>query len=209
DGGQAGDEARVAAWQEAVAAFHLAVGYTLDPACVVMTGLPGTGKSTWARRLAPALRATVVRSDTERKRLAGLSPAARGGDALYSDEITEKTYEAVVASGCRVLGAGGSVVLDSTAPTAARRAQLLGVGGVGVVAWCKCAEATTLVRLRARALAGTDVSDADAGVYLALRERYEAPGRAEPVIVLDCDDPAHGGVDRVLGLLACECPISE
>lgn len=201
--------AGAAAWREAVASFHLALGSTLAPACVVMTGLPGTGKSSWAKRLAPALRAAVVRSDEVRKRLAGLGPTARGDqNNLYTQQITEHTYTEVSRRGRAALSQGRSVVLDATAPTAARRAQLLAAGGVGVVVHCVCDAGVTLGRLARRSAAGTDASDADASVYLALRERYEPPGAPEPVIVLDCDEPAWVGVDRVLGFLARACPLS-
>ncbi|HWJ07066.1 MAG TPA: AAA family ATPase [Steroidobacteraceae bacterium] len=66
------------------------------PALVVMIGLSGSGKTWLARRLAVAGDALHLRSDVERKRLAGLGPLddsrspADGG--LYTSEFGERTY---------------------------------------------------------------------------------------------------------------------
>jgi aminoglycoside phosphotransferase family enzyme len=49
------------------------------PKLVLMSGLSGSGKTWVAQRLAPALHAVHLRSDIERKRLAGLPALARSG----------------------------------------------------------------------------------------------------------------------------------
>jgi len=214
---QVDGDARREAWREAAGYFHLALGYTLPALLVVMSGLPGTGKSWWAARLGAALRARVVRSDEVRKRLAGMAPTERARsedeqNKLYSEYITKQTYDKVAARGREALRAGRSAVLDATAPTPAMRAQLLGSAGdaPSVVAWCDCPEATVLERLGAREAAGDDPSDAGVEVYLAARARFEPPTPSECIIIrLDCRGAPWRGVDEVLGRLAGVAPIPE
>ncbi len=67
------------------------------PRLVVMVGLSGSGKTWLARRIAARCGALIVRSDIERKRLAGLQPldtSASAPDAgIYSREFNARTYE--------------------------------------------------------------------------------------------------------------------
>jgi aminoglycoside phosphotransferase family enzyme len=66
------------------------------PCLVMVGGLPGTGKSTLARRLAEQAGFTVVRSDVVRKELAGVAAQARVSapfsEGLYAPAWTERTY---------------------------------------------------------------------------------------------------------------------
>src|SRR5690606_10895885 len=66
--GDAREEARLTAMRY----FNLAAGYTLPASLVLTCGLPGTGKSTAAARLAEAIDCQVLNSDTVRKQLAGV-----------------------------------------------------------------------------------------------------------------------------------------
>jgi predicted kinase len=124
--------------------------------------------------------------------------------------MTQKTYQKVAGRGSEALVGGRSVVLDATSPTRAMRALLLGAGREAprVLAWCRCPEATVLDRLRRRAAAGDDPSDAGAAVYLAMRDRFEPPAPAESAMIsVDCRLDAWLGVEQVLGRLAAAAPI--
>ncbi len=55
----------------------------------LMSGLSGSGKSTVARQLAQKTGAIHIRSDAVRKHLAGVSLDERGGDELYTPEMTQ------------------------------------------------------------------------------------------------------------------------
>ena len=75
------------------------------PQLVLMTGLSGSGKSTVAAELAARLGALRLRSDVERKRLAGIAAAARGAADLYSPRMTELTYGRLQALAATLLAA--------------------------------------------------------------------------------------------------------
>jgi uncharacterized protein len=89
------------------------------PAVVVaIGGLPGTGKSTLARALAPGLGrvpgALILRSDEIRKRQHGAAPEQRLPQSAYSDAASEAVF-AAIADGVRTGAAGGhAVIADAT-----------------------------------------------------------------------------------------------
>jgi aminoglycoside phosphotransferase family enzyme/predicted kinase len=80
-------------------------------------GLSGSGKTTRALELAPAIGrapgAAIVRSDVERKRLAGVTLEDRLPTGSYTPESSARVYGAILARAERVLRAGHSVVLDA------------------------------------------------------------------------------------------------
>jgi predicted kinase len=80
-------------------------------------GLSGSGKTTMALRLAPEIGRTpgavVVRSDVERKRMAGIALEERMPAGSYTPDASARTYAAMIQRAERVLRAGHSVVLDA------------------------------------------------------------------------------------------------
>lgn len=97
----------------------------LPPELWITHGLSGSGKSTEALRLVESRGYLRIRSDVQRKRLAGLSPLERGRAAdereLYSPEMTARTYSHLQALAEQVLRAGWGVVLDATFLVRAQR----------------------------------------------------------------------------------------
>lgn len=81
---------------------------------IITCGVSGSGKSTVAKALAPAIGALHIRSDIERKRLAGLGALESSRENIYTHSFTDKTYErlADIASIC--LEAGYPVIVDAT-----------------------------------------------------------------------------------------------
>ena len=87
------------------------------PRLMAVGGLSGSGKTTTALRSRPrsaaAPGAVVVRSDVERKRLAGVALEERMPAGSYTPDASAKTYAAMFERAERVLRAGHSVVLDA------------------------------------------------------------------------------------------------
>lgn len=109
-----GDDAAAIAYLEA-ARQHL---QTRRPALAAVGGLSGSGKSTFARLIAPGLGASpgavVLRTDEIRKRLAGVEHANRLDPAAYSQAAYAAVYDTLFGDAERLLAAGRSVVLDAT-----------------------------------------------------------------------------------------------
>ncbi|MEG4353148.1 AAA family ATPase [Microcoleus sp. LAD1_D3] len=79
----------------------------------LMSGLSGSGKSTAARYLARRTGAIHIRSDAVRKHLGGIPLNERGGQDLYSDEMTAHTYGRLLELGIILADRGWDVILDA------------------------------------------------------------------------------------------------
>jgi aminoglycoside phosphotransferase family enzyme/predicted kinase len=135
-------------------------------------GFSGSGKSTLTQGLLEIVGAIRIRSDVERKRLAGLGPLDRGHtepDAgLYGPDTTAATYVRLGQLATPVLEGGFHAILDATflmrtqRDAARQLAARLGVR-CAVLAFEASPEALRQ-RLRERASQGFDASDADEAV---------------------------------------------
>lgn len=139
------------------------------PRLLAIGGLSGSGKTTRALQLAPevgrAPGAVAVRSDVERKRLAGLALEERMPSGSYTPEASAKVYGAMLARAERILRAGHSVVLDAVfaRPEERRAAEAL-AAKVGVPfegQWLEVPKEVAQARVAART---GDASDATPAV---------------------------------------------
>lgn len=132
---------------------------------VAVFGLPGSGKSYFASRLADRIGAAYLGSDALRRKLVQ--------DPGYAPEEKERVYADLIARASSGLRAGRTVVLDATFHTAARRrkvARLATASGVPV-RWIEVFAADPVVRRR---LAGErQDSDADYAVHEKIRREFE------------------------------------
>ena len=139
------------------------------PRLVAIGGLSGTGKSALAAALAPRLGgppgAVTVRSDVERKLLAGASETKRLPPAAYTADATAQVFARVAGRAATLLGAGMAVICDAVYAQPAQRAAIAAVAraaGVGFTGlWLDLPLATRVARIAGRA---GDASDADAAV---------------------------------------------
>jgi hypothetical protein len=98
-------------------AYQYAVQYT-RPTIWVLCGLPASGKSTIAGKLAKLLNIVVLRSDAVRKELFGLDPEEPQNEAfeegIYSKEASAHTYAKLLLLAQKEVSGGCSVILDAT-----------------------------------------------------------------------------------------------
>mgnify|MGYP001045519717 FL=1 len=109
------EETKATAFRTAARYYRLAWEYTLPKRgqLFLMSGLSGSGKSTVARHLARQQGAIHIRSDAVRKHLAGIPLRQRGGPAVYTPEMTDKTYRRLVQLGVELAQEGYIVILDA------------------------------------------------------------------------------------------------
>ncbi|MFN3511497.1 MAG: AAA family ATPase [Phenylobacterium sp.] len=167
-----GDDQAAGAYLDA-ALEHLAPP---PPKLVAVGGLSGSGKSTFARLIAPGLGpspgAVVLRTDEIRKRLMGVAPEARLPASVYSPAFYEDVYATLIAEARALLAAGRGVVLDATfiRPELRRRVEeaalLAGVPFHGV--WLDASPRVLAQRIEGRE---GDASDATVATLAMQLER--------------------------------------
>ncbi|MDY7108423.1 MAG: AAA family ATPase [Planctomycetota bacterium] len=193
-------QARAEATRAAMRYGALAVTYPLPPTLIATCGLPGTGKSVAARRIARPFGAAVLRSDVMRKRLAGRPPAdhaaADPDEGIYRPGWTARTYEALRSAAVDMLQDDRSVVVDASFSRASRRAAFAQSARLldrpFLLVEVECDEDVVRQRLRDREANGRDASDADAEVYEVMRRRFEPPNELDGHRRLTVHSPADG-----------------
>jgi predicted kinase len=151
-----------------------ALAYLNPPSArlIALGGVSGTGKSTLARQLAPALGpvpgAVVLRSDIVRKRLHGAAPHDRLPPQAYHKEASRAVYDALAARAATLVRAGHAAIVDAVFLDPHERAQIERVAadaGVPFEAlWLTAPEAVLVQRVTART---GDASDATPDVLRA------------------------------------------
>jgi aminoglycoside phosphotransferase family enzyme/predicted kinase len=135
-------------------------------------GLSGSGKTTVTYTLMQNPGAIRLRSDVERKRLAGLGALANSGsgvgEQLYSTAATRLTYRRLAELVGQLLNAGWPVIVDATFIARWQRDLLREVARTRKVEFrildFPVAVATLRERIVQRARAGSDASEADLAV---------------------------------------------
>jgi hypothetical protein len=186
--------------------FRASIGYLkpVPPVLLCVGGLSGSGKSTLAASLAPLLGAAPgaihVRSDVERKVLAGVAEGQRLGPDSYTREASHAVYTVAFERAEHALAAGHTVVLDAvfarederrSAAEIARRTRAHFAG-----LWLDAPPDILTSRVSARS---GDASDADAEV-VRTQLRYDL-GRLEGWQRVDASGTPEETVARVRGML--------
>ncbi|HEY9852235.1 MAG TPA: AAA family ATPase [Leptolyngbyaceae cyanobacterium] len=130
---------------------------------IMMSGVSGSGKSTVAKKLAREIGAIHIRSDAARKHLAGIPLHEKGGQNLYSAEMTQKTYGRLLELGITLASAGYPVILDAKYDRVALRKEVINAAEKHhlplEILYCTAPEEVLRDRLSSRT---GDVSDATA-----------------------------------------------
>ncbi len=201
--------------------FRLACRYaaSLPPALLIITcGLPATGKSTLARRLAEASGAEVVSSDVLRKELAGIAPTERRfepfGGGIYSAAFSDRTYAALSEAARSPLRVGRSVILDASFVRRKHRRQAARVareeGAQFVCVESQAGPEVVRRRLARRLREGGDPSDARWEIYAAQKRIFQRPTEVDPErhVVVDSALSLRAQVRGVMRALRTLSPLS-
>ena len=135
-------------------------------------GLSGSGKTTVTQKLLQTPGAIRLRSDVERKRLAGLDAIDRSGSGigqhLYAADATRRTYAHLAQLTGDILDAGWPVIVDATFIARWQRDLLRETAKAHGVAFhildLQAPVATLRERIVKRAHTGNDASEADLAV---------------------------------------------
>ncbi|MDZ7594863.1 MAG: AAA family ATPase [Thiobacillus sp.] len=171
---QTGGGERDTALAEVRALLNLATMLTrpLPVRLDITHGLSGSGKTTVTQKLMQAPGAIRLRSDVERKRLAGLDALARSGSGvgenLYAADATQNTYDHLARLAGQLLDAGWPVIVDATFTARWQRDLLRNVARTRQVEFrildFPVPLATLRERIVQRARSGSDASEADLAV---------------------------------------------
>jgi uncharacterized protein len=164
-------DARAREIRAARAYLDLAAGFLAPepPRLVAVGGVSGTGKSTLARQLAPALGrapgAVLLRSDVTRKKLCGVAPTERLGAGAYAGPVSARVYDSLAERAATILAAGHAAIVDAVFLDPEERARVERVAterGVRFDGIWLAADAAVLAQRVA--LRRGDASDATAAV---------------------------------------------
>ena len=218
--GQAGAGEETAAQADLDA--HIALAQRLiwprPAALVLMHGPSGSGKTLVSQALLEAGGMVRLRSDVERKRLAGLAAVVRSGSGLdrglYREEATRATYQELLRLARRVLAAGWPVVADAACLRRWQRELFRSLATELHLPWlivaCVADPALLRERVAQRSSTGRDASDADLAVLERQLGSAEALADDEPVISVDTgNEPTASSVARILAALSEARPINS
>ncbi len=155
---------------------------------ILMSGLSGSGKSTVAKEIARQTGGIQIRSDAVRKHLAGIALEQSGTDALYSVEMTQKTYDRLLELGIILAQAGFTIILDAKYDRRVHRQTAITQANSHHIPLkiIQCVAPVSVLRDRLNQRQG-DVSDATADLISLQQLNAEAFTAAEKAYVTTVD----------------------
>ncbi len=180
---------------------HLALAWKwLNPArpfLIITHGLPGSGKTTFSQAALEKYGAIRIRSDVERKRMAGLSPLQESGSGidsgLYAPGISKAVYARLLFLAQALLDAGFPVIVDAAFLEKEARDPFCDLARQleipFAVASMQAEESALVERIRTRR---RDASEADLAVLKAKEAAFEplhVDERLQAAFFSDLRDP--------------------
>jgi len=155
---------------------------------IVVTGLPGTGKTTIAETLAKDIDAIVFSTDKIRKMIFE--------KPVYNEEDKRIVYNELFSQTGKYLAIGKNVILDGTFYTKAlrERAKEIGKSFCEEVYFVYCETPEELLKKRINKRKDT-FSNADYSVYLKMKKIFEE--FEEDVIIIDTSNPVDTNIDII------------
>lgn len=180
--------------QEHFSYLHVAEHYshTQKPLLILTCGVSGSGKTTLSVDIAQRVEALLIRSDIERKRLAGFKALERSNKeanaSLYTAENSNRTYKRLLDIATLSIREGLRVIVDATFLRAETRKLFLETARQ---LNCECRilhfhapKEVVVERVEKRYLKGNDASDADVAVLFSQLENQEALTVEEEAIAI-------------------------
>jgi uncharacterized protein len=176
------------------------------PLVVVMVGLSGSGKTWLAQRIASGLDALVLRSDVERKRIAGLQPlqaSASGPDAgLYSLAFNERTYTRLGECVGHAIQGREHVIVDAANLRREERERFHIIAREAaarfVIVHCTAPLEILRTRVRTRSATGADASEATVALLDRQPSYWEPFDEQESGHVVAVDTTSPDSIDQCL-----------
>jgi aminoglycoside phosphotransferase family enzyme/predicted kinase len=180
-----------------------------SPVLILMSGLSGSGKTWLAQRLAIRIGAIHVRSDLERKRLAGVaanqSSRSGIGQGLYGREADSGTYRRLASCVADIVAGGFCAIADATFQRRADRALFsrlaVDTGVPLILIRCRAPAEVLRARILDRTRQGKDASEATLGVLEHQQATFESIDPGEALEVMDADTTRASIVDEIEHML--------
>jgi aminoglycoside phosphotransferase family enzyme/predicted kinase len=174
------------------------------PSLLLTCGYSGSGKTWLSRALATGLHALHLRSDVERKRLAGLgamddsrSPEDGG---IYTPEYTRRTYDRLHDCAEDALRGGECIIVDAAFLKRAERERMLcladRLGVRAAILHCVAPDEVLRERVSSRSRAANDASEAGLATLQRQPGFWEDFGKAELERTVTVDTTAPDAVAR-------------
>ncbi|CAA6815036.1 MAG: Unknown protein [uncultured Thiotrichaceae bacterium] len=162
------------------------------PTLFITFGLSGSGKSWGSSKIADQFGLIHIRSDIERKRLAGMLATDREqtafGEGLYSQAMSNKTYDELARIATLLLQNAQSIIVDATFLKRGERNAFANVAEAQNAGFAILHFDTEIEQLEKNILTrgqrNDDASDADIAVLRKQLTVYDKLGKDENVITL-------------------------
>ncbi len=178
--------------------------HTGNSALTITCGLSGSGKTWLSTRVMTEAAGVRIRSDVERKRLAGLraDESSRGRQFIYTLEFNARVYDHLLALARDLLRCGMHVIVDAAFLRRAERYRFMQLaaaeGAAFHVLHCVAATDELRRRLERRQQTGGDASEADVAVMQRQLDYWEAFDAGELPFVQEVKTADESCVGRVL-----------